>query len=212
MIGISRGGLVSCVGRSAAAAQHYNPALRSLSCAFCGTQLVVKDEPAATITSDRFIIPFAFDQNRARSILGGLIKNRGIVDFAPRDVLSTSQYDEGIGAYLPFWHYACSVLSNWTGRCGQTQYRTDIGSGKRRACNPSVATDAVYHLVPDGRPAYDELERSSSHPTDCYLQNRTLSARIRLRRFDRMWRTIISDSSPKNRHVQRRKPGKWGTN
>jgi hypothetical protein len=125
-------GLVSYTCPNCGATQTFNPALRSLSCAFCGTQLVVKDEPPPTIAGDRFIVPFALDLAQAHAILDGWLQLRGHFDLAPHDVLHTAQFDEGIGTYVPFWHFTCTLLSNWTGRYGQTQFRTDIvTTGKR---------------------------------------------------------------------------------
>lgn len=143
-VGTSVSGLISYACPNCGATQTFNPALRSLSCGFCGTQLVVKDEPAAAIVGDRFIVPFALDRAQARSILDGWLKNRGILDLAPRDVLSTSQFDEGVGAYVPFWHYTCAVSSNWTGRYGQTQYRTDVVTRGRRGRQSVLARQVPY--------------------------------------------------------------------
>ncbi len=143
---VTRGGLVNYRCPNCGATQTFNPALRSLSCAFCGTQLVVKDDPVAGIAGERFIVPFALDHAQARSILASWLKNRGVLDFAPRDVLSTSQFDEGMGVYVPYWHYTCAVSSNWTGRYGQTQYRTDVVTRGKKGKQSVQARRVPYTL------------------------------------------------------------------
>ena len=134
-------GLISYACPNCGARQAFNPALRTLSCAFCGTQLVIKDDPSVAIVRDRFIVPFALDHAQARAILDGWLLHRNILDLAPRDVLHTSQFADGIGVYVPFWHYSCTVLSNWTGRYGQPQYRAAAlarGRAGRRQAPPTL--------------------------------------------------------------------------
>jgi DNA-directed RNA polymerase subunit RPC12/RpoP len=123
---LSQSGLRSYACPNCGATQTFNPALRSLVCAFCGTQLVVKDEPTQAIATDRYIVPFALGFNQAFVILGNWLSHRSTFDLAPRDIMSTSQFEQGVGAYIPFWYYRCHASSNWTGQFGQVHYRPEI--------------------------------------------------------------------------------------
>lgn len=114
-------GLKSYACPNCGATQTFNPALRSLLCAFCGTQLVVKDKPTPGVAADQFVVPFALTHEHAYQTLINWLGNVAIM----------TQFAPASGVYVPFWHYHCRVTSNWTGRYGQTNYRMEMRKGRK---------------------------------------------------------------------------------
>jgi hypothetical protein len=112
-------GLQSYACPNCGATQTFNPSLRSLLCAFCGTQLVIRDTPKLGVTTDRLIIPFALSYEQAYQTVAAWLGS----------VSHMSQFAPASGVYVPYWHYVCRVSSNWTGRFGQVNYRLEFRGG-----------------------------------------------------------------------------------
>ncbi len=99
----------------------YDPGSVTLRCPFCGTQLVVRaDAAASVITVDHFVLPFKIlkedSQTRLREWLGSSM-------WAPGDLKNRSALDRGQGSYIPFWRFDADTHSEWEGEISQTHTR-----------------------------------------------------------------------------------------
>lgn len=113
----------------ACAAEIHKPEhVTSLSCPFCGSNIV------ATATAARHIkpwgvLPFMFTRRQATDTFRAWLRSRW---FAPNALKRESLLDAALsGVYVPAWTYDADTLTAYTGQRGDAYYVT-VGSGKNR--------------------------------------------------------------------------------
>ncbi|MBM4108766.1 MAG: hypothetical protein FJ255_08130 [Phycisphaerae bacterium] len=113
----------------ACAAEVDRPAnITSLSCPFCGSNIVA-NERCPTRIRPRSLLPFAVTteqaRDRYRKWIGGLW-------FVPGALKQFARQDEKLtGIYTPYWTYDCAATTRYTGFRGEHYWAT-VGSGKNR--------------------------------------------------------------------------------
>jgi predicted RNA-binding Zn-ribbon protein involved in translation (DUF1610 family) len=97
------------------------PNITSLTCPFCGTNIVNQGRAAHLITPNA-VLPFAIKKETAIESFRKWIKSRW---FAPNKLKSRSMLDAAIkGIYLPSWTYDCDTNTPYTGERGDAYYVT----------------------------------------------------------------------------------------
>lgn len=94
----------------------------SHACPFCGSNVVATGRSVKLIRP-RSLLPFAFDDARARGLYGAWI---GKLWFAPSDIKKMSRVESRLsGVYLPFWTYDCDVTTDYRGQRGEHYWETE---------------------------------------------------------------------------------------
>lgn len=118
--------LIKC--GSCAAEVSLKPNVTSLSCPFCGTN-IVSQPVAASRVHPNAILPFKVDRPTADGAFRSWIKGRW---FAPNKLKRQALLDQSLaGVYMPAWTYDCDAETAYTGQRGDAYY-VSVGSGKNR--------------------------------------------------------------------------------
>jgi DNA-directed RNA polymerase subunit RPC12/RpoP len=100
----------------------------SLSCVFCGTNIVAPVEEVGRIRPTG-VLPFALSHDQAADAFRQWIRTRW---FAPGALKNQSLIDERLtGVYLPAWTYDCEAITDYRGQRGDAYYVT-VGTGSNR--------------------------------------------------------------------------------
>lgn len=104
------------------------PNVTSVSCPFCGSNIVAQ-ESTATLIRPNCILPFHVPRQRAVEAFRAWLASRW---FAPDALREQGRLDSGVsGAYVPAWTYDTFVTTRYEGYRGDAYYVT-VGSGKNR--------------------------------------------------------------------------------
>lgn len=94
----------------------------SHGCPFCGSNVVATGRSVKLIRP-RSLLPFSFDEQRARGLYAAWI---GKLWFAPSDIRKMSRVESRLsGVYLPFWTYDCDVTTDYRGQRGEHYWDTE---------------------------------------------------------------------------------------
>lgn len=94
----------------------------SHACPFCGSNVVATGRSVKLIRP-RSLLPFAFDDGRARDRYRAWI---GKLWFAPSDLKKMSRVESRLsGVYLPFWTYDSDVTTDYRGQRGEHYWETE---------------------------------------------------------------------------------------
>ncbi len=94
----------------------------SHACPFCASSVVATGRSVKLIRP-RSLLPFGFDDKRARGLYGAWI---GKLWFAPSDIKKMSRVESRLsGVYLPFWTYDCDVTTDYRGQRGEHYWDTE---------------------------------------------------------------------------------------
>jgi LSD1 subclass zinc finger protein len=118
------------------------PNITSLSCPFCGTNIVNQGRATSLIQPD-CVLPFMIRREQAEASYRKWIKSRW---FAPSRLKSQSLLDAALkGIYLPAWTYDCDTNTPYTGERGDAYYvtRTVMVNGK-----PQIRRDRRIRWTP----------------------------------------------------------------
>jgi hypothetical protein len=91
-----------------------------LRCRCCGTPLVTDLATTGPVTPDA-ILPFRLDAQEMRVTFARWTASRR---FAPRDLKAVAAAAEAEAAYLPFWSFTATRVTNYVGQRGTTHSRT----------------------------------------------------------------------------------------
>lgn len=100
----------------------------SLTCSFCGTNIVSQIESSSRVKPNG-VLPFAVTREKAVASFRDWLKSRW---FAPSALKAQGLIDDQLsGIYLPSWTYDCAADTSYSGQRGDAYYVT-VGSGKHR--------------------------------------------------------------------------------
>lgn len=105
------------------AEQHVEDHLKSLSCVYCGTPLIVEDARKEQWILPGAVLPFQIDKKEAHSIFKKWVHG---LWFAPDKLQKASLdplYTQGL--YLPYWTFDANLYAKYTGRRGDHYYETE---------------------------------------------------------------------------------------
>ncbi|NLH49218.1 MAG: zinc ribbon domain-containing protein, partial [Myxococcales bacterium] len=105
----------------------YDPSVKALACAYCGSSYVIEEEQAAFAERPNRIVPFAFDKTQAEQRFW---KWLGKGFFRPRDLTKKSALNEIRGVYMPFWAFDADAYSNWSADAGYHYYEKEAYTEK----------------------------------------------------------------------------------
>lgn len=104
------------------------PNVTSLTCPFCGSNIVAT-ERCPTRIAPAALLPFAIGAEQARALYTKWL--RGLW-FAPGALKKYASQDERLGGiYTPYWTYDCATTARYTGQRGEYYYVT-VGTGNNR--------------------------------------------------------------------------------
>lgn len=128
----------------ACAAEIHKPAnVTSMSCPFCGSNIVMTAQ-AATHIKPWGVLPFLVKKQEAAEKFRAWIQSRW---FAPNALKRESRLDDGIsGVYVPAWTYDAETTTHYTGQRGDAYYVT-VGSGKNRSRQRRIRWTSVSGVV-----------------------------------------------------------------
>jgi LSD1 subclass zinc finger protein len=113
--------MVKCDGCHAVSS--FDPNTSSDKCPFCASPLVVKTGTTAQLHKPQYLLPFGFDEKKAREHFGTWIKS---LWFAPSELVHYADRSGKInGMYLPFWTFDCNTKTSYTGQRGTFYYVTE---------------------------------------------------------------------------------------
>ena len=152
-------------GKQTAASGSQSAKMRRYSCPSCGAQIVTDDTTSATacyychnpiVLMDKFdgsfnpdfVIPFAIDKAKAKSIFTDWVKQH---KYIPKDFYSDKQIDLLSGVYFPYWVYQAKIHGIAQGQGNRTK-QWDSG-GMRH-----VETE-VYRIDKTGDMEINDLSR-----------------------------------------------------
>lgn len=98
------------------------------SCPFCGSNLTNPIEAAQPMMRPGGVLPFAVEQDSARSRFRKWVKSRW---FAPNEFKQLDKLNRLNGLYVPYWTYDFMTFNFYTGQRGEAYYVT-VGSGDNR--------------------------------------------------------------------------------
>lgn len=92
-------------------------------CPFCASPLVVKSGTTSILHKPQYVLPFGFDESKAREYFGKWIKS---LWWAPIELKHYADRSGKInGMYLPFWTFDCFTQTNYSGQRGDYYYVTE---------------------------------------------------------------------------------------
>ncbi|MBL0926397.1 MAG: hypothetical protein IBJ11_01940 [Phycisphaerales bacterium] len=104
------------------------PGVTSLSCPFCGSNIVAQSVCTRQI-KPRSLLPFHLSAEQAARALADWVRSRW---FAPGNLKSRwSREQPPQGMYTPHWTYDCNTSTAYTGERGE-HYWVTVGSGNNR--------------------------------------------------------------------------------
>lgn len=114
----------------------------TLSCDYCGAQMVYEERRDAGIPPEA-IIPFQIDRADAQERVATYLRKRF---FAP-SMLKTLFAQEKMNAhYVPYWTFDADVRCPWRAKGGKT-YTVTVGSGDKRRTETRVRWYAVSGII-----------------------------------------------------------------
>lgn len=145
--------------QACAAAVEVGATTTSLTCAFCGTNIVSQIASASRVRPNG-VLPFAVTREKAVGAFRGWLKSRW---FAPSALKSQGLLDEQLaGIYMPAWTYDCHADTSYSGQRGDAYYVT-VGSGKNRRTERRVRWTSVSGRV---HCRFDDVLVLASHTLD----------------------------------------------
>jgi len=112
---------VKCEGCHAVST--FDPKTSSDKCPFCASPLVLKNGATSRLHKPQYVLPFGFDEKKARENFAQWIKS---LWFAPSELKHYADRSGKInGMYLPFWTFDCSTRTSYTGQRGTHYYVTE---------------------------------------------------------------------------------------
>lgn len=112
---------VKCEGCHAVST--FDPKTSSDRCPFCASPLVVQSGTTSRLHKPQYVLPFGFDEKKARENFAQWIKS---LWFAPSELKHYADRSGKInGIYLPFWTFDCATQTNYTGQRGTYYYVTE---------------------------------------------------------------------------------------
>lgn len=128
----------------ACAAEIHKPAnVTSMSCPFCGSNIVMTAQ-AATHIKPWGVLPFLIKKQDAAAKFRAWIQSRW---FAPNALKRETRIDDAItGVYVPAWTYDAETTTHYTGQRGDAYYVT-VGSGKNRSRQRRIRWTSVSGVV-----------------------------------------------------------------
>ncbi|CAG0965281.1 hypothetical protein PHYC_00948 [Phycisphaerales bacterium] len=128
----------------------------SLSCPFCGTNIVSQVQETSRVQPNG-VLPFHVPREKAVAAFRKWIASRW---FAPSALKRQSLIDEQLtGMYLPSWTYDCKADTSYSGQRGDAYYVT-VGSGKNRRTERRIRWTGVSGRVND---RFDDVLVIASH-------------------------------------------------
>ncbi len=100
----------------------YDPALKTLACAYCGSTYVIEQEQSEETERPSRIIPFVHEQHKAEELFW---KWLGKGFFRPRDLTKKSAISEIRGLYMPFFAFDSDADSSWSADAGYHYYEKE---------------------------------------------------------------------------------------
>ncbi|MFN3557315.1 MAG: hypothetical protein ACK4VN_15250 [Bacteroidales bacterium] len=98
------------------------PHIRSASCPYCSTPLVVENAHDEKVIQPRLILPFKLTKEQAREQFKKWISK---LWFAPNKLKkATLNFDHFKGVYIPYWTYDTDTQTAYTGQRGDHYYVT----------------------------------------------------------------------------------------
>ncbi|MDP8223483.1 MAG: zinc-ribbon domain-containing protein [Candidatus Lernaella stagnicola] len=105
----------------------YDPALKTLACAYCGSTYVIEKEAKEETERPGRIVPFMHNQHKAEELFWTWL-GKGF--FRPRDLTKKSAISEIRGMYMPFYAFDADVDSQWSADSGYFYYEKEPYSTK----------------------------------------------------------------------------------
>lgn len=93
----------------------YDPGLKTLACAYCGSTYVIESAASEQTERPERLVAFAHDQPHAEKLFWQWL-GKGF--FRPRDITKKSAISEIRGVYLPFFAFDADAESDWTADAG----------------------------------------------------------------------------------------------
>lgn len=112
--------------KSCGATVSFDPALKSLACAYCGSATVI-EQPTSAALRPRRVVPFGIQHDQAEELFW---KWLGKGFFRPRDLTKKTAISDIRGVYLPFFAFDADAQSSWTASAGYHYYENETYSTK----------------------------------------------------------------------------------
>lgn len=104
------------------------PNVTSLSCPFCGSNIVAQPTSASRIRPNA-VLPFKVTREEAVAAFRAWVSSRW---FAPGTLKTKALLETGVaGVYMPAWTYDARSVTDYVGKRGEA-YTVTVGSGKHR--------------------------------------------------------------------------------
>jgi predicted RNA-binding Zn-ribbon protein involved in translation (DUF1610 family) len=102
--------------RGCGAAMSWDASAKALRCPFCGSEQLDEQKDAKVLAPNR-VVPFAFDENRAHTILREWLK-QGF--WRPGDLAARAAIHEMKPVYVPYWVFDATTHTYWTADSSNT--------------------------------------------------------------------------------------------
>jgi hypothetical protein len=102
--------------RGCGASMSWDASARALRCPFCGSTDLDEQKDAKALAPNR-VVPFAFDRDRAQTILRQWL---GQGFWRPGDLAATASIDEMKPVYVPYWVFDATTHTYWTADSSST--------------------------------------------------------------------------------------------
>ena len=99
-----------------------DPTIVSSRCPFCGSPRVVESQPSVDLIRPEALLPFAFDQPKARDSYRRWLSS---LWFRPSNLTRESTLANLSGIYVPYWTFDASTHSYWEAEAGYYYYTTE---------------------------------------------------------------------------------------
>jgi predicted RNA-binding Zn-ribbon protein involved in translation (DUF1610 family) len=101
--------------KSCGAKVSYDPSVKALACAYCGSSYVIEQKETAEGERPNRLVAFGFGHEDAEKKFWQWL-GKGL--FRPRDLTKKSSINDIRGVYMPFWAFDVDADSSWTADAG----------------------------------------------------------------------------------------------
>lgn len=132
--------ITTCKCTNCGASTTLPPNIKSSSCPYCDTPLVVQNASVCQIIQPKYLLPFQIDRNAAKEKFVAWVKG---LWFAPNKLKDYAAHsaEKLNGVYMPYWTYDSNTVTHYTGMRGDHYYVTET----YRDSNGKTQTRQVRH-------------------------------------------------------------------
>ncbi|KGN93319.1 hypothetical protein [Porphyromonas canoris] len=137
-----------------------------MSCAFCGTPLILSETSLQSTWLPNYVLPFSITEKRSQESFRKWIGSRWFLpNKVKRGDIATDSFK---GIYLPFWSYDADTETQYTGERGID--RTEVDKDEKGNIRHRAVTD-WYYTFGDISHSFDDLLVPASHTLPKSLMN-----------------------------------------